>query len=82
MGNNNGVYKNNEMCNLYQSFYKSQTIENQVQVLRKVAMMKGSSIVHEYSDECFSEAKGRDDITDFDNLIKDATRKKLDMTLT
>ena len=59
-----------------------QTIENQIQVLRKVAIMKCSSIVHEYFDQGFSETKGGDDRTDFDNPIKDANRKKLDMILT
>ena len=60
----------------------NQTIENQVQVLREVANMKGLSIVKEYSDEGISGAKGREDRTGFDTLIKDATRKKFDMILT
>ncbi len=59
----------------------NQTIENQVQVLRDVAKMKGYTIVKEFSDEGISGAKGREMRTGFDTLIKDATKKEFDMIL-
>ena len=59
----------------------NQTIENQVRVLREFATMKGYTIVKEYTDEGISGAKGREDRTGFDTLIKDATKKEFDMIL-
>ena len=59
----------------------NQTIDNQLNVLREVAKLKGYEIVKEYTDEGISGAKGREDRQGFDELIKDATRKKFDIIL-
>lgn len=58
-----------------------QTIDNQVNILREIAKLKGYEIVKEYADEGISGAKGREDRKGFDELIKDATRKKFDLIL-
>ena len=58
-----------------------QTIDNQLNVLREIAKLKGYEIVKEYADEGISGAKGREDRKGFDELIKDATRKKFDLIL-
>ena len=51
-------------------------------MLREVAKLKGYEIVKEYTDESkISGAKGREDRQGFDELIKDATRKKFDIIL-
>ena len=59
----------------------NQTIDNQLNVLREVAKLKGYEIVKEYTDEGISGAKGREDRQGVDELIKDATRKKFDIIL-
>ena len=59
----------------------NQTIDNQLNVLREIAKLKGYEIVKEYADEGISGAKGREDRKGFDELIKDATRKKFDLIL-
>ena len=59
----------------------NQTIDNQLNVLREIAKLKGYEIVREYSDEGISGAKGREERKGFDELIKDATRKKFDIIL-
>ena len=70
-------------CSIYSRVStNNQTTDNQVQVLREVAKLKGYTIVGEYTDEGISGAKGRDVRTGFDTLIKDATRKKFDIILT
>ena len=58
-----------------------QTIDNQLNVLREIALLKGYEIVREYADEGISGAKGREERKGFDELIKDATRKKFDIIL-
>ena len=58
-----------------------QTIDNQLNVLREIAKLKGYEIVREYADEGISGAKGREERKGFDELIKDATRKKFDIIL-
>ena len=58
-----------------------QTIDNQLNVLREIALLKGYEIVKEYADEGISGAKGREERKGFDELIKDATRKKFDIIL-
>lgn len=60
----------------------SQTVDNQLQILREYANNKGYTIVNEFCDEGISGAKGRDKRPQFDALIKDATRKKFDIILT
>ena len=59
----------------------NQTIDNQLTVLREIAKLKGYEIVREYTDEGISGAKGREERKGFDELIKDATRKKFDIIL-
>ena len=59
----------------------NQTIDNQLNVLREIAKLKGYEIVREYTDEGISGAKGREERKGFDELIKDATRKKFDIIL-
>ena len=59
----------------------NQTIYNQLNVLREIAKLKGYEIVREYTDEGISGAKGREERKGFDELIKDATRKKFDIIL-
>ena len=59
----------------------NQTIDNQLNVLREIAKLKGYEIVREYTDEGVSGAKGREERKGFDELIKDATRKKFDIIL-
>jgi DNA invertase Pin-like site-specific DNA recombinase len=56
-----------------------QTTENQRRELVAVAERAGWSIVDVYEDAGVSGAKGRDRRPAFDRLLKDATRRKLDM---
>ena len=49
------------MCDLYQSNTNNQTIDNQLNVLREIAKLKGYEIVREYTDEGISGAKGREE---------------------
>ena len=68
-------------CAIYSRVSTSnQTTLNQVNELRKIAELKGLTIVSEFED-VVSGAKGRDDRKGFDNLIKGAVRKDFDMIL-
>ena len=68
-------------CAIYSRVSTSnQTTLNQVSELRKIAELKGFTIVQEFED-VVSGAKGRDDRKGFDNLIKGAVRKDFDMIL-
>ena len=58
-----------------------QLTDNQSDILREYAINKGYTITREYSDKGISGAKGRDKRPQFDELIKDATRKKFDIVL-
>lgn len=58
---------------------KDQTIENQRIALERVAFHRGWTIVQAYEDEAFSGAKGRDRRPAFDQMLKDAVRRKFDM---
>ena len=60
---------------------KGQTTENQLRELKKVAELKGLTIVDTYTDEGISGSKGREIRTGFDNLIKGAIRKDFDTIL-
>ena len=63
-------------CAIYSRCSTSdQTVLNQIKELKEIANRKGLVIVEEFSDEAVSGAKGRDDRTGFDNLIKGAVRK-------
>jgi len=58
-----------------------QTTENQRLVLAKVAGHRGWVIVQTYEDFGISGAKGRDKRPAFDQMLKDAVRRKFDVTI-
>ena len=70
-------------CAIYSrvSTTNGQTTENQINVLKEVAKLKGYEIVQEFTDEGISGSKGREIRTGFDNLIKSAIRKEFDVIL-
>jgi len=57
----------------------AQTTQNQERELRDVAAKAGWEITGVYCDAGISGAKGREQRPDFDNLCKDAARRKFDM---
>ena len=59
----------------------SQTTENQRIVLAKLAERRGFEIVHQYEDQGISGGKGRDKRPAFDQMLKDAMRRKYDVLL-
>jgi DNA invertase Pin-like site-specific DNA recombinase len=59
----------------------SQTTENQLRELRKVAAQRGWQIVDTYEDRGISGSKGRDARPSFDRLHRDAARGKFDVVL-
>lgn len=59
----------------------SQTTENQIQVLREVALRRGWEVVEVYSDEAISGAKGRDKRPGLDRALKDASRRRYDVLM-
>ena len=58
-----------------------QTTENQRLVLARVAGHRGWEIVHAYEDQGISGAKGRDQRPAFDQMLKDAVRRRFDILL-
>ena len=56
--------------------------EVQLHALRKVAARAGWEVVQEYVDDGISGAKGRDKRPAFDEMCKDATRRKIDVIAT
>ena len=58
-----------------------QTTENQRLVLAKVAGHRGWEIVHAYEDQGISGAKGRNERPAFDQMLKDAVRRRFDILL-
>jgi DNA invertase Pin-like site-specific DNA recombinase len=58
-----------------------QTTENQRLVLVRVADHRGWEIVQTYEDNGVSGAKGRDKRPAFDQMLKDAVRRKFDVTM-
>ena len=58
-----------------------QTVENQCEVLTAAVEARGWRIVATYEDAGVSGAKGRDKRPGFDRLIKDATRRKIDVVV-
>ena len=59
----------------------TQTVENQLKILREVAEKKGLEVVREISDGGISGAKGRDYRKGFDELIKGSIKNKCDIIL-
>jgi DNA invertase Pin-like site-specific DNA recombinase len=55
--------------------------ETQLLALRQVAQRAGWQVVDEYVDSGISGAKGRDQRPAFDQLLKDATRRKFDIIM-
>ena len=63
------------------STLNNQTIDNQLNVLRRVAEKKGLEVVREISDEGISGAKGRDEREGFNELITGSIQKEWDIIL-
>src|ERR1019366_3870723 len=59
----------------------SKTTENQRIVLTKLAERRGFEIVHQYEDQGISGGKGRDKRPAFDQMLKDAMRRRFDVLL-
>ena len=59
----------------------NQTTDNQLIELKRVAELKGYTIVDTFTDEGISGSKGREIRTGFDNLIKGAVKKDFDTIL-
>jgi len=60
----------------------SQTTDNQLIELQKVAELKGYVVTQIFTDEGISGAKGREIRTGFNNIIKSAIKKEFDIILT
>lgn len=58
-----------------------QTVENQLLDLQKVATRNNWEVVGVYTDEGISGKHGRDKRPQFDQLMKDATRRKFDLIM-
>jgi DNA invertase Pin-like site-specific DNA recombinase len=58
-----------------------QTIENQLEALRKVAEARGWQEVAVYRDAGISGSKGRQERPELDEMLKDATRRKFDVVM-
>jgi DNA invertase Pin-like site-specific DNA recombinase len=58
-----------------------QSTENQRLVLEKVAEHRGWLIVQTYEDQGISGAKGRDQRPAFDQMLKDAVRRRFDVLM-
>lgn len=57
----------------------SQTVDNQLQELRRIADRMGWEVAVEISDEGISGAKGRDQRPGFDRLLKGISRREFDL---
>jgi DNA invertase Pin-like site-specific DNA recombinase len=58
-----------------------QTTQNQIRQLREVAERAGWEVVETYTDKGISGAKGRNGRPAFDEMCKDATRRKFDVVM-
>jgi DNA invertase Pin-like site-specific DNA recombinase len=58
-----------------------QTVENQIQELRRIAERRGWEIVQEYRDAGISGAKGRDQRPGLDQMLKDASKRRFDVVM-
>ena len=58
-----------------------QTTENQRLVLAKVAGRRGWLIVQTYEDQGISGAKGRDQSPAYDQMLKNAVRRRFDVLM-
>ena len=59
-----------------------QTTENQTVALKDVAERRSWEVVEVYIDHAISGAKGRDKRPGFDQMLKDANRRKFDVVMT
>jgi DNA invertase Pin-like site-specific DNA recombinase len=59
-----------------------QTTENQTVALKEVAERRSWEVVEVYIDHAISGAKGRDKRSGFDQMLKDANRRKFDVVMT
>src|ERR1700720_2103631 len=59
-----------------------QTTENQTVALKDVAERRSWEVVEVYIDHAISGAKGRDRRPGFDQMLKDANRRKFDVVMT
>jgi DNA invertase Pin-like site-specific DNA recombinase len=59
----------------------AQTVENQVRELRQVAGRRGWDVVEVYSEPGISGAKGRNGRPGLDSMLKDASRRKIDIVM-
>lgn len=57
----------------------AQTVENQVVALQEVAQRSGWTVVHTFSDEGISGAKGRDKRPSYDALLTAVSRRQIDL---
>lgn len=57
----------------------SQTVENQLQALQDIAARSGWTIVHIFTDEGISGAKGRDQRPGLDAMMKAVARREIDL---
>jgi DNA invertase Pin-like site-specific DNA recombinase len=58
-----------------------QTVENQRRELEQIAERRGWTVVEIYQDNGISGSKGRDQRPGFDQLLKDASRRKFDVVM-
>jgi len=73
--------KNRAAIYLRVSTTDRQTTENQRMALARVAEHRGWSIVQAYEDQGISGAKGRDQRPAFDQMLKDAVRRRFDILM-
>ena len=59
----------------------NQTTENQLLALRQIAERRGWNVVHIYTDNGISGAKGRKDRPGLDAMLKDAGRRTFDVLM-
>jgi DNA invertase Pin-like site-specific DNA recombinase len=59
----------------------SQTTDNQLRELQGIIERQGWTVVEVYTDHGISGAKGRDKRPSFDQLYKDASRRRFDMVM-
>jgi len=58
-----------------------QTVENQRRELKQIAERRGWTVAGVYEDAGISGAKGRDQRPGFDQMLKDASRRKFDVVM-
>jgi DNA invertase Pin-like site-specific DNA recombinase len=58
-----------------------QTVENQLRELRQIAERRGWQVVEEYHDAGISGAKGREQRSGLDQMLKDASKRRFDVVM-